>query len=141
MTFALGPVIAAAQLAATISAADDAAGPCVIHLYANAQPATGAAAGAGPLVSITLAKPCATLAAGVFTLHPADASGALVLTPGVPRWGRWERSDGVLVADGTVTDLDNGGDFLVGGAPTAPGETAPTLIAGGKVLLGTVVLD
>lgn len=140
MTFAIGPVIAAAQLAATVAAADDTAGPCVIHLYANTQPAMGAAAGADPLVSITLAKPCATLAAGVFTLHPAEVQGALVLTPGVPRWGRWERSDGVLVADGTVTDVDNGGDFQVAGAPTAPGDTSPSLYAGGRVLLGETTL-
>lgn len=140
MTFAIGPVITAAQLAATVIAADDAGPPGVIHLYATAQPATGEPAGGAPLASIVLAQPCATVTGGVLTLHPADAAGSMVLVSGIPRWGRWERGDGVLVADGTVTDADNGGDFQVVGATTAPGETSPTLQAGGLVLLGTTSL-
>lgn len=141
MTFTIGPVIASAQLAATITEADNAAGPCVIHLYANIQPATGAAAGASPLVSIELAKPCATLSGGVLTINPADPGGALILTSGIPRWGRWERSDGVLVADGTVTDTSNGGDFQVAGSATPDGDSSPMLYAGGLVLLGTTSLS
>ena len=140
MTFFIGPVIAAAQLAATLVAADDAPGPCVIHLYATTQPAPGAPAGADPLASVVLAKPCATLAGNVLTLNPADAQGAMVLSTGIPRWGRWERSDGALVADGTVTDPSNGGDFQVVGAATAEGDTSPTLYAGGMVMLGATSL-
>lgn len=140
MTFAIGPEIAAAQLVATAAAADHIAGPSVIHLYANTQPAPGAPAGAAPVASITLAQPCATVAGGVLTLHPADNTGAMVLSTGIPRWARWERGDGALVADGTVTDGDNGGDFQVAGAGTAPGETSPTLYAGGLVLLGATSL-
>ena len=140
MTFSIGPVIAAAQLAATVSAADDAPGPCVIHLYATAQPAPGAPAGADPLASVVLSKPCATVAGGVLTLHPADASGAMVLITGTPRWGRWERGDGALVADGTVTDTSHDGDFQVMGAATPDGDTSPVLYAGGLVMLGTTSL-
>ena len=140
MTFAIGPVITAAQLAATLTAADDAAGPCVIHLYATTQPAPGAPAGSDPLASVVLAKPCATVAGGVLTLHPADAQGAMVLSTGIPRWGRWERSDGALVADGTVTDTSHGGDFQVVGAAIAEGDTSPTLYAGGMVMLGATSL-
>lgn len=141
MSFSIGPLIAAAQLTATVTAADDAGAPGVIHLYANTQPAPGAPAGAAPLASITLAQPCATIAGGVLTLHPADNTGAMVLTTGIPRWARWERGDGAMVADGTVTDGDNGGDFQVAGAGTAPGETSPTLYAGGLVLLGATSLS
>lgn len=140
MTFSIGPVIAAAQLAATVVAADDAPGPCVIHLYGTAQPAPGAPAGADPLASVVLAKPCATVSSGVLTLHPADASGAMVLTTGTPRWGRWARSDGALVADGTVTDTSHDGDFQVMGAATPDGDTSPVLYAGGLVMLGTTSL-
>ena len=140
MTFSIGPAIAAAQLAATVIAADDAAGPSIIHLYANTRPAPGAPAGAAPLASITLEQPCATIAGGVLTLHPAVNTGTLVLITGIPRWARWERGDGALVADGTVTDTDNGGDFQVAGAGTAPGDTSPTLYAGGLVLLGATSL-
>ena len=140
MTFSIGPVIAAAQLAATVSAADDAPGPCVIHLYATTQPVPGAPAGADPLASVVLSKPCATVAGGVLTLHPADASGAMVLITGTPRWGRWERGDGALVADGTVTDTSHDGDFQVMGAATPDGDTSPVLYAGGLVMLGTTSL-
>lgn len=140
MTFAIGPEHAAAQLAASIAFADDAAGPSEIRLYATPQPATGAAPGADPLATIALTTPCATLAAGVLTLHPADLAGSMVLVSGIPRWARWLRSDEVLVADGIVTDVDNGGDFTVEGGTTPDGDTSPQLIAGGLVLLGTVTL-
>lgn len=137
----VGPEHALAQLAASLVFADAGQQASRILLYDDPAVATGAAPAGAPLAEIALAKPCGTLAAGALTLHPADTSGALVLTTGIPRAARWVSGEGYLVAAGTVTDLDNGGDFLVGGAPTAPGETAPTLIAGGKVLLGTVVLD
>ena len=140
MTFSIGPVIAAAQLAATLVAADDAPGNCVIHLYANTQPAPGAPAGVAPMATIALAKPCATVAGGALTLHPADAQGAMVLATGTPRWGRWERGDGALVADGSVTDTSHGGDFQVLGAATPDGDTSPALYAGGLVLLGATSL-
>ena len=64
----------------------------------------------------------------------------MVLANGVPRAAHWVSGTGVLVAAGTVTDTDHDGDFRIGGAPTAPGDTSPTLYAGGLVLLGTVTL-
>ena len=77
---------------------------------------------------------------GVLTLHPAAPGGSMVLVGGTPRAAHWVNGAGVLVAAGTVTDTDHDGDFSVGGAPTAPGDTAPALYAGGLVLLGTVTL-
>lgn len=140
MTFAIGPEHALAQLAASLAFADAGGGPSVIRAYTTTQPATGAAPGGAEQVAIVLAQPCATLAAGVLTLHPADPTGAIVLANGLPRWARWERFDGLLVADGTVTDTANGGDFTLTGAATPPGETSPMLYAGGRALLGTVTL-
>lgn len=136
----ISPAHAAAQLAATMTFADAAPPASSIVLYADAGAATGAAPASAALATITLAQPCGTLAAGTLTLHPASPGGAMVLTSGVARAAQWVRGDGVLVAAGTVTDLDGGGDFRLGGAVTAPGETAPTLYAGGLVLLGAVVL-
>lgn len=130
-----------AQLAASLAFADAGAQPSRILLYADAGAATGAAPSGAPLAEIILSKPCATLAAGVLTLHPADASGAMVLTTGVSRAARWVSGEGYLVAAGTVTDMDHAGDFRIGGATTAPGEDSPNLYAGGLVLLGAVVLD
>lgn len=136
----ISPQHALAQLAATLAFADDAAGASVVHLYADANAATGTVPPDVPLASITLAQPCGTLTGGTLVLHPADAGGALVQATGIPRAAQWVRGDGVLVAAGTVTDTTGGGDFRVAGAATAVGETSPTLYAGGKVLLGDVAL-
>lgn len=141
MTMTLGADHALAQLAASIAFADAGAQPSRIRLYADAGAATGAAPVGVPMAEVTLAKPCGSIAAGQLTLHIADAAGALVLVTGQPRAAQWVSGDDKLVAAGTVTDMDHGGDFRVGGAPTAPGDDTPTLYAGGLVLLGAVVLD
>ena len=136
----IGQDHALAQLAATLAFADAAASASVILLFSDVSAATGSTPAVAPLATIELAKPCGTIAGGVLSLSPADPGGALVMQTGVPRAAHWLRGDGVLVAAGTVTDSDNGGDFVVAGAATAPGETSPTLYAGGKVLLGAVAL-
>ena len=137
---AIGPEHALAQLAASLVFADADPLPSRIFLYADAGAATGAAPSGTPLATVTLARPCGTLAAGVLTLHPADAAGSMVLSTGVALAAQWLRGDGLLIAAGTVTDLAGVGDFKIGGAPTAPGDTSPTLRAGGLVLLGAVTL-
>ena len=137
----VGPEHALAQLAASLAFADAGAQPSRIHLYADAGVATGAAPTGSPLAEIVLAKPCGTIAAGVLTLHPADLAGAMVLANGIPRAAHWISGEGKLVGAGTVTDMDHGGDFRIGGATTAPGDDSPALYAGGLVLLGDVVLD
>lgn len=137
----IGPAHALAQLAATISFADSGALPSRIRLYADAGAATGAAPIGGPLAEVELAKPCGTLAAGVLALNVAQPGGALVTVTGIPRAAQWINGNGDLVQAGTVTDADNGGDFTVSGGVTAPGESSPTLYAGGLVLLGAVELD
>ena len=141
MTMILGPDHALAQLAASIAFADVGALPSVIRLYADAGAATGAVPVDGPLAEIALAKPCGTIAAGHLTLHVADPAGAMVLASGQPRAAQWINGAGLLVAAGTVTDMDHGGDFRIGGASTPPGDDTPTLYAGGLVLLGAVALD
>ena len=137
----LGPDHILAQLAASIAFADAGAQSSRIRLYADAGAATGATPAGAPLAEVTLAKPCGTIAAGQLTLHVADPAGAMVLATGQPRAAQWVSGEGKLVAAGTVTDMDHGGDFRVGGASTPPGDDTPTLYAGGLVLLGAVVLD
>ena len=137
----VGPDLVLAQLAASIAFADAGAQPSRILLYADALAGTGAAPSSAPLAEIALAKPCGSIAAGQLTLHVADPAGAMVLATGQPRAAQWVSGAGLLVAAGTVTDMDHAGDFRVGGAPTAPGDDTPTLYAGGLVLLGAVVLD
>ena len=128
------------RLAATLEFADIPATACRILLFSDVSAATGSTPAGAPLATISLAKPCGAIAAGVLSLSPAEPGGALVMQTGVPRAAHWLRGDGTLVAAGTVTDADNDGDFVVAGAATAPGETSPTLYAGGKVLLGAVAL-
>lgn len=141
MSMVIGPAHTLAQLAASIAFADAGAQPSRILLYADAGAATGAAPSGAPLAEVTLAKPCGSIAAGQLTLHVADPAGAMVLASGQPRAAQWISGAGLLVAAGTVTDMDHGGDFRVSGAATPPGDDTPLLYAGGLVLLGAVVLD
>ena len=135
MTFQISAEHAAAQLAASIAFADAGADISKIRLYSGAD-------GAGTLLAeVALAKPCGTLSSGALTLRPLDAGGALVLASGIPRSGVWLNGTGALVAVGTVTDAEHGGDFRVSGAGTAAGETSPTLYAGGLVLLGALTFS
>lgn len=140
MTMVVGAAHALAQLAATLVFADTGPLPSRIYLYAHPDMATGATPYGAPIAEITLAKPCGTLTAGSLTLHTAGAGG-MVLQDGTPHAAQWVNGEGDLVAAGTVTDMANGGDFRISGAPTTPGNDAPTLYTGGLVTLGTVVLD
>lgn len=134
----IGPEHAAAQLAASIAFADGASGPSRIRFYTTDQPPTGDDPGGAPQFEVVLDKPCATLAGGVMTLHPASTGGSMVLASGIPKWGRWDRSDGLLVVDGSASDGDHDGFFPILGGTTLPGDTSPTLQAGGLVLLGAL---
>ena len=136
MTFEISTDLALAQLQATIDFADDATGNSVVKIYAEALPDETDT----PLATITLAKPCGVIAGGSFDLIADDPAGSLVTSTGVPHGARWEKSDGALVARGSVTDATNGGDFTVSGGDTPPGETSPQLYAGGLVILGEVTL-
>lgn len=136
-----GPGLQAAQLAATLAFADAGPLPSRIVLYTDPAVAAGAAPVDAPLAEIVLATPCGALAGGNLTLHPALATGSLVLASGIARAARWVNGAGDLVVAGTVSDLEHDGFFRIGGAPTPPGDSAPKLTAGGLVLLGAVVLD
>lgn len=136
MTFELSTELTLAQLQATIDFADDAPGNSVIKIYAEAAPE----AGDTPLATIVLAKPCGVVTSSSFDLIADDPLGSLVTTGGIPYGARWEKSDGALVARGSVTDELNGGDFTVSGGVTPVGETSPQLYSGGLVFLGDVTL-
>lgn len=129
MTFSISAEHAAAHLAATVAFADAGADASKIRLYSGAD-------GTGTMLAeAALAKPCATLAGGMLTLHVADAAGAMVLASGIPRSMRWVSGAGLTVAIGTVTDFDHDGDVRLIGSGTAEGETSPNLYAGGLVAL------
>lgn len=103
---------------------DQGSGKATILIYGNSRPATGAAAGASPLVTLTLAKPCGTVAANALTLAP-DAASFVVLNSGTPAWGR------VLNGNGDFAmDADVGVEITLSSA---------TIIAGGSVALVSAV--
>ena len=140
-TWRVGPATALAQLQAAIDLADAGPGPSRVLLFTtDRHTALDGAAGDTPQAEIVLAVPCASIVGGALVLHVANPDGTLVMSTGLPRWGLWVNGAGVIVAEGSVTDEANGGDFWVAGGATPPGETSPLLQAGGLVLLGTTSL-
>ena len=137
----VGPEAAAAQLAATIARADQGAGFACVRIYTTPQPASIAVPRTDtPQAEVVLLKPCAAIVDGALVMYPRDVEGTLVMSTGLPRWGLWVNGAGAIVAEGSVTDESNGGDFQVAGGATPPGETSPLLQAGGLVLLGATSL-
>ena len=140
-TWRIGPALALAQLQAAIATADAGPGPSKVQLFTTTRHATAdGAMGDAPQAEVLLAVPCATIVGGALVLQVADAGGTLVQTTGLPRWGLWTNGAGDVVAEGSVTDDANGGDFQVTGGTTPPGETSPLLQAGGLVVLGATSL-
>ena len=140
-TWRTGTALALAQLQAAITTADAGPGPSKVQLVTTTRHATAdGALGDAPQAEVLLAVPCATIVGGTLVLHPADTGGTLVQITGTPRWGQWVSGAGTIVAEGSVTDADHGGDFQVAGGATPPGETSPLLQAGGLVVLGTTSL-
>jgi len=134
MTFALSAAHNDARLEGTRTFADTGVQNSRIHLYASAQPATGAAPGGVPLVTLVLAKPCGTVTGGVLTLAQADLSGELVMATGSALWARWVNGSDDLVADCTVSDSAGAGDIKLSGT------TGTLLYAGARALLGSAAL-
>ena len=136
----LGPEHVNAQLIASLAFADGSAGSCRVVLYSSFPDAPKDVPLGGPVVDVVLGKPCGAVSGESITLIPASASGSMVLTTGLPRWARWVRGDGKLVAAGSVTNMDNDGAFRLQGGTTPVGEVTPLLQAGGLVIFGTLIL-
>ncbi len=134
MTLLIGPEHAAAQVAGAVVFADTGPAHSRIYLYAGAD-GTGTV-----LAEVVLAKPCGTVAGGALTLQ-TEGAAPMVLASGIARSARWVSGAGLLVAMGTVTDVDSGGDFRIAGGLTPPGDNSPSLYAGGAVLLGDLIFD
>lgn len=94
-------VIVKTAAMSALGARIDAGGPgAVLALYATARPAPGGAAGASALVSIPLADPCGTAAAGALTL--TDTAYAQIITSGTVVWARITDGAGAWVGDFSV---------------------------------------
>ena len=140
MDWDIDPATSLAQLVATIARADLGSGNSRISLYTNDWPGAGAPGVAAQAV-ITLAKPCAIIVDGFLVFQLAEDFGGMVMSPGIPRWARWDNGAGERVADGGVTDVDHDGQFRIIGGTTPDGEDSPLLLAGALVLLGATALS
>lgn len=112
----------------------------LVRLYAGALPVE-VGGGQSHLIAVPLSRTLSIVNAnGILELHPKDTSGVMLLVGGQPRWGELVAGDGVVLADGTVTDADHGGCFRVSGGVTPEGDSTPHFYAGGILLLQPTVL-
>lgn len=87
------------------------------------------------LVTIGLKKPCGTMVGGVIVLQQANATGDQILLGGDAVFGKWFSGNGLLMAQGSVSDSLGSGDFKISGT------TGTTLYAGAYAVLGTTALS
>lgn len=106
--FALTDAIKNVRLAAIVAAVDGGALPGEVWLYASPRPATGAVTAAALQCVIALSRPCATVAAGVLTLVPAEGERSAADTLA---WGRIVDGAGNPVADFDVSGPGGTGDL------------------------------
>ncbi len=131
MSLQFSTALRSARAAATVGQFDKAATPGRLDLYTTTQPAGGAAPGGSPIATITLQKPCGTVASGVITF--AVSVPAQVLSTGDVLWARGVDGDGNWVCDG---------DVAVTGTPGAVFTLADvTLYAGAFVFLFDATLS
>lgn len=141
MSWNISPAVTSVQLIATLALANAGPGNSVLNLFTSPKPTPGAAPGIAAQVVIELANPCAQLIAGTWRLIPKNVEGSMVLETGVPLWARWLAASGEWLGDATVSDPTGSGGVKVSGGATAPGNTSPTLYAGGLALLGLISLS
>ena len=142
MTWVISDALALAQLQATLARLAMAPGPATVLIYATAMPADTDPLAIAPdaQVTIPLAAVPGSIVAGVLKLAQQADAQPMAAASGVPRWGLLVAGDGVPLARGDVTDNAHDGSIRITGGTTAPGETAPTLYAGGLVALSETFL-
>ena len=142
MTWAISNVLALAQLQATLGRLAAAPGPATVLIYSTPAPGDADPLAVEPdaQVTIPLAATPGSIVAGVLKLAQQADAQPMATASGVPRWGLLVAGDGVPLARGDVTDNAHAGAIRITGGTTAPGETAPTLYAGGLVGLSETFL-
>ena len=142
MTWAISNALALAQLQATLGRLAAAPGPATVLIYSSPMPGDADPLAVAPdaQVTIPLESPPGAIVAGVLKLAQQSGAAPVAVTAGIPRWGLLVAGDGVPLARGDVTDNAHAGAIRITGGTTAPGETAPTLYAGGLVALSETFL-
>jgi hypothetical protein len=105
-------------------------GNATIEVYGNTRPVVeGGAAGASPLFTFTLTKPCGTITNAVLSV--TASAFALVAASGDPTWARWKNGNGDFAMDTGAGGPLSGEEVEV---------SAGTVYAGGKVVLASASL-
>lgn len=128
MTVAQSQDFQGAANAGRLAFLDTGAGNATIQIYGTARPAAGAAAGAAPLVTVVLAKPCGTVDNGLLVLASQDPAGDLITTSGTATWARFVNGAGTWAFDADVSVEGGAGEVQFPGT---------TLFAGGRAPLST----
>ena len=115
-----------ARSQATLTYADLGAGSAKIDMYDASN---------NLLVSMSLKKPSGTIIGGFIVLQQFNATGDLILLDGDAVLGKLVNGNGVLMAQGDVTDAAGLGPFKLSGT------TGTTLYAGAYALLGATALS
>lgn len=125
MTFRIAVAGRNAGLDAALDRANAGAAAGTIKVYSGAQPATADDAEAGDLLAtFTLADPAfAAATGGVKDLDADPDLSTAAVAAGNAGWARIEDSDGVNVADGSVTATGGGGDFIINAVAITLGQT------------------
>lgn len=112
-------------------------GPLASSIYFYATPwsgVVGADPGGPALVQCVLTKPAGAVVAHAIVLSQAAPGGDFIQHTGDAGWARWVNGNGVIVAEGDVSDDAGSGAFKIAG-------TAGTkLYAGGRFFLSTSAL-
>ena len=142
MTWAISNALALVQLQATLGRLAAAPGPATVLIYSSPMPGDAEPLAVAPdaQVTIPLAATPGSIVAGVLKLAQQADAQPMCTASGVPRWGLLVAGDGIPLARGDVTDDAHAGAIRITGGTTAPGETAPTLYAGGLVALSETFL-
>ena len=119
--FTVSSALREAHLAATVALADSGSGNSYIVVYNAA---------AAPLATLHLAKPCGTVSGAVLRLSQQEPGGDLIAETGIATSASWFAGNGILVAQGAVTDESGPGPFILGGS------AGTQLYAGGRAILG-----
>lgn len=116
------------------------AGPTAsyIELYDSPKVTPGDPPGVTAVVRITLSKPCGSIVNHKLVLDQADDTGDIIARNSAETgvlWGRWFRSDGLIVGDADASDAAGDGFFKIAGS------VGTLMYAGGRAVLSSAEIE
>lgn len=93
------PALSAVFMAALAALLDAGTPASTVHLYGNARPAAGAAAGASPVAVVPLNKPCGSVNGATGLLELALSQEGQIAAADMPVWARFYDNSGIWLHD------------------------------------------